>query len=72
MTKRDVSYLALIVLIAAALIFVGFIWGYTHVVCNSEAYCIDQGDTLIMMVDGHVYQYVVSPAFYDRFELLRR
>lgn len=69
MTKQDVKFMAVVLFVAAALIFMGFAWGYTHVICRSEAYCVDHGDTLIMMVDGHVYQYVVSPEFYDRVAL---
>jgi formate/nitrite transporter FocA (FNT family) len=57
--------IAALLFAAAMCIGIGFTAGYTHVIVNSEAYCVDFGDTLIMVVDGHVYQYEVSQQFYD-------
>ena len=69
MNKQDVKYMAVLLFMAAAILSIGFTLGYIHVIVHSEAYCIDQGDTLVMLIDGHIYQYVVSPEFYDRIAL---
>lgn len=66
MSKQDAKYMAVVLFIAAAILSIGFILGYVHVIVNSEAYCVDNGDTLVMVVDGQEYQYVVSPKFYER------
>lgn len=69
MSKQDIKFMAVVLLIAAAIFCMGYMSGYVHVIVNSEAYCVDQGDTLMITVDGHEYQYVVSPAFYNRLTL---
>ena len=66
MSKQDVKFMAVMLLIVAAIFFTGYIFGYVHVIVRSEAYCVDDGDTLVMVVDGQEYQYVVSPKFYER------
>lgn len=66
MKKLDVWLVAALLLCVAFIFFTGCIVGYVHVIQHSEAYCIDNGDTLVMLCDGHVYQYVVSPAFYKK------
>ena len=69
MSKQDTKCMAVLLLMAAAVLSIGFMLGYIHVIVHSEAYCIDQGDTIVMLIDGHIYQYVVSPEFYDRVAL---
>ena len=66
MSRQDAKYMAVVLFIVAAIFISGFMLGYVHVIVNSEAYCVDNGDTLVMVVDGQEYQYVVSPKFYER------
>ena len=66
MSKQDAKFTAVMLLIVAAIFLSGFIFGYVYVIVNSEAYCVDNGDTLVMVVDGQEYQYVASPKFYER------
>ena len=66
MKKQDVKFLAVVFFMAAAIFLMGAIAGYVHVIVRSEAYCVDNGDTLMLVVDGHEYQYLVSPKFYER------
>ena len=66
MSKQDAKFMAGMVVIVAAFFLTGFVFGYIHVIIDSEAYCVDNGDTLVMVVDGHEYHYVTSPKFYER------
>lgn len=65
MSKHD-NRIALAMLIAFALCLFGFgyIFGYTHVTQNAQAAAIENGDILVLSIDGHDFEYVVSPAFY--------
>ena len=67
MSKQEAKYTAVILLVVTAIFFIGYVAGYVHVIVNSEAYVIENGDCLMLEVDGHEFVYEVSPAFYERF-----
>lgn len=66
MSKQDIGFTAAILLCVVAIYLIGFAFGYMHVIVHSEAYAIEDGKCLMLEVDGHQYQYEVSPAFYKR------
>ena len=68
MSKRDVKYMAVILFVMIAIFLTGYVAGYVHVVMDSEAYAVDNGDCLILEVDGREFIYEVSPVFYERFK----
>lgn len=57
--SEDTKTFVLIIGLAVGLILMGFILGYIHVITSSKAYCVDYGKTIIMVVDGHTYRYLV-------------
>ena len=66
MSKQDAKFMAVILFMVAAIFFTGYILGYVHVIVRSEAYCVDDGNTLVMVVDGREYQYTASHKYYER------
>lgn len=64
MIDKETKFLITLFLVVVGILFIGFILGYAHVIVHSEAYCVDYGDTLALIVDGHTYHYAVSPGFY--------
>lgn len=55
-----------LIVCVACIFLAGFVTGYMHVIIRSQAYVVDHGDTIVMLVDGNAYHYEVSPEFYDR------
>ena len=66
MSKQDVKYMAVVLFIAVAIFIFGCMFGYVYVIVNSQAYCVDDGNTLVMVVDGREYQYTASHKYYER------
>lgn len=64
MIDEDTKLLITLLLVVVGILFIGFILGYVHVIVRSEAHCVDYGNTLALIVDGHTYHYAVSPGFY--------
>lgn len=65
MSKKDNAIaIAMLVLYGLFLMAFGYIFGYTHVITSSQAAAIENGDILVLTVDGHDFEYVVSPEFY--------
>lgn len=64
--SEDLRFSLWLTVCIACIFLAGFITGYTHVIVRSEAFVVDRGETIVMLVDGNAYHYEVSPEFYDR------
>lgn len=64
--SEDLKFDIWLAVCIACLFLAGFVVGYAHVIVKSQAYVVDSGKTIVMLVDGNAYHYEVSPEFYDR------
>lgn len=64
--KNDIVRALVILIVASIVYWVGWHTGFMHVVLESKAYAIEDGDVLMLEIDGQAFEYEVSPRFYQR------